>query len=107
MRTELAYSRSRPVIGFTAQRTRLALVISAKQQRQPMHLRMTFSLPENALTGQSGSASRARPIAAKSHTPSSSSPSATHGSLMLLTDITGMETAFFTAAAMFFFHPCS
>jgi len=72
-----------------------------------MHVRISSSLPEKAFAHHSGSARCPRPTPTKSQAPSSSSDSAAAGDLMLHTAITGMDTAFFTAEAMYFFHPSS
>ena len=57
------------------------------------------------MLAHSGSARLPRATPMKSHTPSSSSASATAGCLMLFTAITGMDTWALMALAKCFFQP--
>ena len=100
-------SRSRPSFGFTAHLTCRWFIISWKQHRQPMHLRIISAFPAWALLHHSGSARCPRATPTKSQQPSISICSATSGSLMLQTAIIGMFTCFFTSAAMYLFQHCS
>ena len=72
-----------------------------------MHLLMVSALPAFALLHHSGSARCPRATPTRSQQPSVRIASATSGSLMFATAMSGILTCFLISAAMYFFHPCS
>ncbi len=71
-----------------------------------MQRTMSSSRPSIALTPHCGSASQERPIATRSTSPSRSISSAWSGVRVTETPITGMATAFLTAAIIGLRQPC-
>ena len=99
------YSNSRPRTGFRVQPSGSPSFRMRKHSMQPMHLRISCSLPAAALQPQSGSARCPRAMPTKSTSPASSISSAKAGCLILQTAMTGIFTTLRMFAARWRFQP--
>mmetsp|Transcript_13769 Transcript_13769/g.40763 ORF Transcript_13769/g.40763 Transcript_13769/m.40763 type:complete len:205 (-) Transcript_13769:834-1448(-) len=87
-------SNSYPAIGFTRHDARLPLKVWSRQAwLHPMHVLMSSSRPVSALATKCGSARNGRAMLIMSAQPSSSTRSATAGSLMRFVVQSGMPTS--------------
>src|SRR5690606_4665137 len=91
----ISYSLSLPSLGLTRHHTSSWMnILSTHPWRQPTHGMISSNFPAAVLLGSAGSAKDALPIATRSALPDAKAASATIGSLILPTVITGIETTF-------------
>ena len=85
--------------GLIVQATRFPNIIPFKQRRQPMHGRISLSIPLSALLANSGSHKLALPIMQISALPLAINSSAIQGSVILPTVAIGIEVCFLISSA--------